>query len=187
MSNLKARQERMVKPVGLVRLSSAEFTRLYNEHQSLVRAIAYQMAGANDLDEIVQQAFIKIWNGYGEFRHDSKITSWIYRISTNVALDFLRARARRLEFADAQRREGVAGGLDRATPEGKTANRDLVQKGLASMSEDHRTVLILAFLHELPLAEVAEVLEISEGTVKSRLHYAKAAFRDYLAKNGVEL
>ena len=195
MSKLKARQEFMVDSkaaghLGLVSLSPTEFTQLYNEHHSLVRAVAYQMTGPNDLDEIVQQTFIKIWKSFASFRNESKPTSWIYRVTTNTALDFLRSRHRHQGFTDQELSEGEAKKQDLSasvTPERETATKDLVQKGLMALSEDHRTVLVLAFLHDLPLSEVAEVLEVSEGTVKSRLHYAKAAFRDYLGKMGVEL
>jgi len=67
------------------------------------------------------------------------------------------------------------------------ANRDLVQKSLTKLSEEHRTVLVLHCMEELSVKEVAEVMEIPEGTVKSRLHHAKSKMYDILKAKGVTL
>ena len=164
--------------------SAEEFAQLYSLHQALVRSVIYQITGLEALDDLVQETFIRIWKGMASFRHEAKITSWIYRVSVNQALDHIRSANRRQEFADADAQEKSA--LD-AGPEKLVTNRDLVTKALLKLSEDHRTVIVLALLHELPLAEVADVLGVSEGTVKSRLHYAKADLRKFLGEYGVKI
>jgi RNA polymerase sigma-70 factor (ECF subfamily) len=65
--------------------------------------------------------------------------------------------------------------------------QDLVQRGLAQLSFDHRTILVLHDLEEVPQKEVAEILGIPVGTVKSRLFHARAAMRQFLQKEGVQL
>lgn len=165
-------------------MSPEEFTEIYREHQGLVRSVIFQITGREHLDDIVQEAFIRIWKNFGSFRNDSKLSSWIYRISVNTALDHVRSRNRRDETSsdEIEQKEANAPG-----PEREVSGRDLVTKGLMHLSEEHRTVIVLALMQGLSIAEVCEVLEVSEGTVKSRLHYAKAEFRDFLARNGVEL
>jgi RNA polymerase sigma-70 factor, ECF subfamily len=164
--------------------NASEFTKLYSAHQKLVRSVLFQVAGESALDDLVQEAFIRIWKSYPKFRGDSKLSSWIYRICVNVALDHKRSVARKKETSenDFARFEDGARGQDH-----KMSDRDLVEKGLETLSEEHRTVLVLATMQELSLAEIAEVLEVAEGTVKSRLHYAKTEFRKFLASKGVEL
>lgn len=163
---------------------ASEFTDLYHAHQKMVRAVLFQIAGEQALDDLVQEAFVRIWKYYPKFRGESKVSSWIYRICVNVAIDHGRASGRRKEnvtedfnhLADETRSQDCAMG-----------DRDLVAKGLERLSDEHRTVLVLALMHELPLGEIAEILNVAEGTVKSRLHYAKTEFRKFLSEQGVGL
>lgn len=162
----------------------AHFRQIYGQYQQLVRTVIYQIAGSSHLDDLVQEAFIKIWKGLSGFKEQSQLSTWIYRVSTNVALDALRSWSRRKENLDYD--------FDslqdkRKTPDEEFSNRQIVQQGLATLSEEHRTVLVLSFIHELPMAEIAEIVGVSEGTVKSRLHYAKGAFGTFLKERGVKL
>lgn len=170
---------------GLSRTDTEEFAELYRTHQGLVRSVIFQISGSDGLDDLVQEAFIRIWKGMPGFRREAQLSSWIFRVSTNIALDHCRSRTRRPEGHLASAIESDIVPLP--SPETGFTHRDLVMKGLMNLSEEHRVTLVLAFLHDLPLAEVAEVLDISEGTVKSRLHYAKAQFREFLASKGVKL
>lgn len=161
--------------------SASEFKALYDKYNSLVRSVIFQIAGPSHLNDLVQEVFIKIWKGLPEFSANSKLSTWIYRIATNVAIDSLRAASRRKEDFEYDLNQ-ILDEHDSADKE--IENRQMIQKGLESLSEDHRTVLVLAFIHERPLLEIAEILDISEGTVKSRLYYAKEAFSKYLESKG---
>lgn len=161
--------------------SADDFTALFHQHQGLVRSVIHQIAGPSLLQDLVQDAFIKIWKGLPEFREESKLTSWIYRVAANTALDSLRSGVRKYETND----HDLLGVVDeRYDGERDLANRQLVERGLAGLSPDHRAVVVLALMHERPLAEVAEILGISEGTVKSRLHYGRDHFRRILEEEG---
>jgi RNA polymerase sigma-70 factor, ECF subfamily len=164
--------------------NASEFTELYRAHQKMVRSVLFQVAGESSLDDLVQEAFVRIWRNYPKFRGDSKLSSWIYRICVNVALDHKRSVSRKKETSE----NDFARFEDGTRSQAQTLNdRDLVQKGLDTLSEEHRTVLVLALMQELSLAEIADVLEVAEGTVKSRLHYAKIEFRKFLSQKGVDL
>lgn len=160
--------------------SERDFSRLYSSQAALVRSVIFQIAGPDSLDDLVQESFVKIWRSLSDFRSEAKISSWVYRVATNTALDHLRKGARREIATD----RIDLGSIDSAAK--STSDRDLVSKGLSTLSDDHRTVLVLALMHDLPLAEIAEILQINEGTVKSRLHYAKAEFRAYLESQGAK-
>lgn len=161
-----------------------EFTGLYRNYQGLVRTVIYQIAGGDGIDDLVQEAFVRIWKGLPQFRGDSKITSWIYRVCTNLALDHCRQRSTRGEFAGPEALDSAA---ELPRQEVALTDRDLVEKGLAHLSTDHRAVLVLAYIHDLSISEIAQAVDVSEGTVKSRLHYAKAEFRQFLSSRGVGL
>lgn len=163
--------------------SDAEaFKSIYQDHNSNVRAVIYQIAGEANLADLVQEAFVKIWRGLPKFNNKSELSTWIYRIASNVAIDSLRSKAQRkedFEFDFNQLPDDSPG------PQSKLESSELVQRGLATLTPDHRVVLVLAFIHERQLTEIAEILEVSVGTVKSRLHYAKGAFAKFLETKGV--
>lgn len=156
-----------------------QFTGIYREYHSLVRTVIYQIAGASALHDLTQEAFLRIWQGLERFREESSLKSWIYRISVNVALDALRLRKSRAEEFEYELAELPDPGQDL---ERTLSDRELVAEGLKALSPEHRAVVVLALIHERPLAEVAHVLGISEGTVKSRLHHAKEYFRRRIEK-----
>lgn len=158
-----------------------QFTLVFNKYQALVRSVIFQISGEAALNDLSQEAFVRIWKGFPKFRNESEVTSWIYRICVNVALDYLRENKRKpvdyeYDFS-AHQAEGPS-------VEEELVQRQMVQQSLALLSDDHRAVIVLALIHERPLLEVAQILEISEGTVKSRLFYAKEQLRELLREEG---
>jgi RNA polymerase sigma-70 factor, ECF subfamily len=114
-----------------------DFTNLYHQHNSLVRGVIYQVLGAQvtqqALNDLVQDAFVKIWNGLPDFREDAQLKSWVYRISVNTALDSTRTAAFKREVFDFDFQLLVD---PRANSEEEVSNRNLVAKGLQELSED---------------------------------------------------
>jgi len=161
------------------------FRRLYQRHQQRVRSILFQLCGASALDDLVQEVFLRAWKGLPKFRQSSKFSTWLYRIAWNVASD------QRQDFAKARSRQQVL--TDNAQTEQPAPNlmhlhyQDLVQRGLTTLSLDHRSVLVMHDLEEVPQKDVAEILGIPVGTVKSRLFHARAAMRQFLQTEGVQL
>ncbi len=156
-----------------------EFSTLFHRYEALVRKVIFQITGDSHLNDLTQEAFIRIWKNHSSFKNESEISTWIYRISVNVALDSLRQRKRLSEVSDYDFAAVVD---EKRSQEQQATDQQLVQKGLNALNEEHRVVLILALIHELPLKEIAHMLEISEGTVKSRLHYGKEHFRQFIAE-----
>lgn len=159
-------------------LELKEFENLYRTQASRVRSILFNLGSQSEVDDLVQEVFIKIWKSYSSFEGKSSLSTWIYRVTVNTAIDASRKKKFWSFFDMFQGEEGVA-------KADSTTERDLVQKGLSKLSEDHRSVLVLSYLEGFSNAELAEILNISEGTVKSRLHYAKKEFVETLKKAGV--
>ncbi|MDF5722254.1 MAG: sigma-70 family RNA polymerase sigma factor [Rhizonema sp. PD37] len=167
-----------------LRGESEYFRRLYRRHQQRVRSILYQLCDPSSLDDLVQEVFLRAWKGLPKFRGTAQFSSWLYRIAWNVASD--------------QRQRTVQGRTQLQTLKEKTPiqqdapdlmdlhYQDLVQRGLASLSFEHRTILVLHDLEEVPQKEVAQILEIPVGTVKSRLFHARAGMRQFLQQQGVQ-
>ncbi|OLP17672.1 RNA polymerase subunit sigma [Leptolyngbya sp. 'hensonii'] len=160
------------------------FRQLYRRHQQRVRSILYQLCGSSTLDDLVQEVFLRAWKGLPQFRQSAKFATWLYRITWNVASD------QRQSFAQGRSRLQMITNMASVQHEGPDLMhlhyQDLVQRGLTHLSLEHRSVLVLHDLEEVPQKEVAEVLGIPVGTVKSRLFHARAAMRQFLEKEGVQ-
>lgn len=158
------------------------FERLYEENLDLVRGLLFNMTGATDLDDLTQDVFVKVWKNLPSFSFRSSHRTWIYRIAVHVAIDHLRRR--RLSGAVDEAAEPV----DDLTPErvlGERRQSSVIQAELLRLNDEDRALVILSYFEERPLKEIAQVLEIPEGTAKSRLHAARARLREGLAKRGV--
>ncbi|MCS6813506.1 MAG: sigma-70 family RNA polymerase sigma factor [Cyanobacteria bacterium] len=161
------------------------FRHLYRRHHQRVRSILYQLCGTSVLDDLVQEVFLRAWKGLPKFRQNAKFSTWLYRIAWNVASD------QRQDFAKARSRQQRL--TDNAPTEQPVVDlmhlhyQDLVQRGLTTLSLEHRSVLIMHDLEEIPQKEVADILGIPVGTVKSRLFHARAAMRQFLKTEGVQL
>ena len=161
------------------------FGELVEQYRDNVYRLAYRMCGnAYDADEAAQEAFVAAWRALPNFRGDAKFSTWLYRLTTNAAIDVMRREKRHQTVGDGEMIE-VADDADspQETVE-RTEQQEAVQEALATLSEEYREVLLLRYMEELDYAEIAEVLQLPSGTVKSRINRAKAALKAALLKSG---
>lgn len=161
------------------------FGELVEQYRDNVYRLAYRMCGnAYDADEAAQEAFVAAWRALPNFRGDAKFSTWLYRLTTNAAIDVIRREKRHQTVGDGEMME-LADDADspQETVE-RTEQQEAVQKALSTLSEEYREVLLLRYMEELDYAEIAEVLQLPSGTVKSRINRAKAALKTALLKSG---
>jgi RNA polymerase sigma-70 factor (ECF subfamily) len=166
---------------------------LYDRHKDRVFNTAYRVLGSHaDAADLTQEVFLQIADRIAGFRGDASLTSWVYRVTVNLAIDYRRRRARRP--ARGLGGEGGEGDLDVAEgrpgtappPEdpGAAAARAegdrRVRDALARLSPKLRAVVVLRYFENLSYEDLAEVLGTSMGTVKSRLNRAHAALEAIL-------
>mgnify|MGYP003291188251 FL=1 len=161
------------------------FGELVEKYRDNVYRLAYRMCGnAYDADEAAQEAFVAAWRALPNFRGDAKFSTWLYRLTTNAAIDVMRREKRHQTVGDG---EMVDLADDADSPQEtveRTEQQEAVQKALAALSEEYREVLLLRYMEDLDYAEIAEVLQLPSGTVKSRINRAKAALKTALLKSG---
>ena len=161
------------------------FGELVEQYRDTVYRLAYRMCGnAYDADEAAQEAFVAAWRALPNFRGDAKFSTWLYRLTTNAAIDVMRREKRHQTVGDG---EMVDLADDADSPQEtveRTEQQEAVQKALSTLSEEYREVLLLRYMEELDYAEIAEVLQLPSGTVKSRINRAKAALKTALLKSG---
>jgi len=161
------------------------FRQLYRRHQYKVRSTLYQLCGPSELDDRVQEVFLRAWKGLPRLKQPDTFATWLYRICWNVATDGRRALARWRDRDRQLRSVTEISSGDRATQD--LHYRDLVQRGLARLSIELRSVVVLHDLEDLPQKQVAEILDIPVGTVKSRLFKARSTLRQFFETEGVQL
>mgnify|MGYP001798149788 CR=1 FL=1 len=154
--------------------SADPFRALYDELQATVRAVAFRMVGADDVDDVVQMSFVKIWRNQKKYRAESSSKTWAYRITVNTAIDHLRKRKRQPLPLFPTTAEGSV-----ASHENKIATADLIEKALATLSAEHRAVLTLQAFENLDTGSIAAILQIAPGTVNSRASRARKHLAEY--------
>ena len=166
---------------------------VYHRYKRRVFALAARIAGSADAEEVVQEAFIRVFRGLPRFRGDSALGTWIYRLAVNAALSHRARRPPVTDSLDQQGNEGLLEPHGQGTAPGGTAfgpNGDAVlrrrlERGLAVLPVGYRTVIVLHDIEGLEHEEIAEVLGCHVGTSKSQLHKARARLRELLAADGV--
>ncbi len=169
------------------------FEKLVLEYEKNVYGIALRMTGnPEDAADMTQEAFIKAYNSLSGFRGDSKFSVWLYRIVSNVCLDFLRSRNRRPAVSlSVEDDEGEETELDIAdesqSPEvllERSLTRDSVRRGLDSLPPDYRQILLLREIQGLSYEEISQTLSLEVGTVKSRIFRARKRLCAFLTEDG---
>ena len=163
---------------------------LVERYKRMVYRLAVQITKNHaDADDVMQETFIKVYRSIHTFRRDAAFETWLYRIVVNEALNFVKRRERRREctFETATEAEYEATARYRAQlandPQAhaeKAELRQYVTEAVNSLPLKHRTVVILHEFEGLTHAEIASILNCSEGTVRSRLHYARKKLRTLL-------
>lgn len=164
------------------------FEALVALHSRRVYNLALGYTGRHhDAEEIAQTVFVKVWKALPQFRGASAFSTWLYRLTLNACTDhYRRERKRRgdLSLDDPD----LAPIRDAApSPEEIVIQREeeaILRKALAELPEQHRVILILREMDGLDYQEIAQVLELQVGTVKSRLARARRALREKLLAEG---
>lgn len=169
------------------------FEGLVKEYEKNVYNLALRMTGdPEDAADMAQDAFIKAYSSLSSFRGDSKFSVWLFRIVSNLCLDFLRSRKRRptvslsvendegedMEFEIADESQSPETLLE------QKLTRAAVRRGLDSLPPEQRQILLLREIQGLSYEEIAQVLELESGTVKSRIFRARKRLSAFLLRDG---
>ena len=157
------------------------FRQLVEAYQTPAYRLAARMCGPDSAEDVTQEAFLAAWRALPEFRGDCRFSTWLYRLVSNAAIDCLRREKKHRDTGDVDDLELPDGGPSPQELAERSDTRDAVRRALDRLSPEHRQVLLLRFMQELDYGEIARALDVSEGTVKSRINRAKARLREMLA------
>lgn len=157
------------------------FTDLMKKYQERlywhIRRLVVEHEDAND---VLQNMFIKVWNGLENFREDSQLYTWLYRIATNECLSFLEQQKKRsaVSFEDIQ--EGLSEQVRASDNFYANKLEWKLQLAIQQLPEKQRVVFTLRYYDEMPYEEMSRVLETSEGALKASYHHAAKKIEDFI-------
>lgn len=169
------------------------FEQLVLTYQSPIYNLCLRMTGdPEDAADLSQESFLKAWRSLGSFQFESSFSTWLYRLASNTCLDYLRSIKRHpkvsLTVEDSDGETQMMDFPDTApTPEDAAISKEeneLLSRAMQELDEQQRQILTLRVVNDLSYAEIAEILSIKEGTVKSRLARTRDALRKKLLQSG---
>ena len=180
----------------LVRLAQtgdqAAFGELVERYQKQVFNLALRMVcQEQDALDLSQEAFVRAWRGLPGFRADARFSTWLYRLTSNICIDFLRAQKNRRTISmtvedDAEPQQwqvpDPAPGPEEVVMEREQARK--VQAAMAQLTVQQRQILVLRSVHGMSYGEIGDIMDLTEGTVKSRLARTREQLRKILDPEG---
>ncbi len=161
------------------------FDELVLRHQDKVYNAVFRFCGREeDAADICQRAFINAWRKIAEFAGDAAFSTWMYRIAFNQSVSFRResVRARAASLHDPDGELAVEPAVE--APGGERIeseeNQRKVQEALNRLDDDDRRIIVLKDIEDRPYEEIAQILAVPKGTVRSRLHRARLALKERL-------
>lgn len=159
--------------------AAGAFEELYRLHAPRLYGLARRLVGPNEADDLLQEIFLTAHRKIGQYRGDSALSTWLFRLGTNTCLDHLRSRAARASRVH----DALDGDVDsgnRAGPILGVINRLDLERAIDALPDGARTVFVLHDVEGLEHHDIARLLGISDGTSKSQLHKARMRLRGIL-------
>ena len=157
------------------------YTRIIKKYQEkLYWHIRRLVINHEDANDVLQNMFIKVWKGLDNFREDSQLYTWLYRIATNESLTFLQQQKKRRSVSLSDDESFLSNKLvaDKDFDSNKLEWK--LQLAIQKLPERQRTVFNLRYFSEMPYQEMSKVLETSEGSLKASYHHAVKKIEDYI-------
>jgi RNA polymerase sigma-70 factor (ECF subfamily) len=177
MDSMRAREQSVETLVKRAQKGDTEaFSELARRHELSVYNLSLRfMRNPSLAEDMAQEAFLKAYQKIGKFRRESQFSTWLYRIACNVCLSELQKRKRRGELSLAYRPEPSDPSVAASLPQAEEA--ELIRKCVAKLPRRYAEAITLFYLQECSYEEVAEIMEIPIGTLKTWLHRARKQLR----------
>jgi len=178
----------------LKRRDEAAFNAFVLQYQERVFRLVLRMIGDRaEAEDLAQEVFISIFKAIEGFRGESQLSTWVYRVAANHCrnrIKYLTRRRRQLtEGYDESSEEHISGAQSQGRPEAPDQLMEarqterVLQDGLLSLEEEQRELVVLREVEHLSYEEIMAITGLPEGTVKSRLHRARATLREFIERN----
>ena len=151
--------------------------------ETIYRHIRKIVLTHENADDVMQNTFIKVWEGLPHFREESKLYTWIYRIATNEALNYLKKMQKKRFFPMHTAKDELINQLKSDPYFNGEELQIKLQKALLTLPEKQRIVFNMKYFDDMKYKDMAEILETSEGALKASYHHAVKKIQEYLTKD----
>lgn len=134
----------------------------------------------DDADDVLQNTFVKIWQGLTEFRYEARLFTWMYRIATNEAINFLNEKKRKVYGNAVEITVMLENTLESDTYFNGDAIQKELQRAVLRLSDRQRLIFNMKYFDDMPYDDIAEILEVAVGTLKATYHNAVKKIEEYL-------
>jgi len=174
----------------LVKGDEEAYRYIYRRYAPKIGALAKSYLGSDDVDDIIQEVFLRIYKNVRRFRGDARLSTWIYKITINVCNNVYKKLKNRdilIDFSENDDNDDEYF-LQYGTEEDVQKNAvneieiEVLRKALARLTPEDRTILYMKKVDGLTYAEIGKILEKPEGTIKSKLHYIKELLKSFLGE-----
>lgn len=169
---------------------TAAFGQLIHRYEERLYNTVYRLvSNAEDAQDVVQETFLNAYKSLSNFKGDAEFFTWLYRIAFNTAVSLKRKQKAAISLDSARNGDNGVEPLDRSTNSqpGQALERaeqeQRIQRALSRLSPEHRAVLVLKDMESLKYEQIAEILQVPIGTIRSRLHRARLELRDLLQQS----
>lgn len=171
----------LINDFKLPLLKEQAFTNIVKKYQEkLYWHIRRMVIEHEDANDILQNMFIKVWNSLGNFREDSQLYTWLYRIATNESLTYIEQQKRRSSVSLSDVEDGLSNKIKADQHFDPNKLEWKLQLAIQKLPEKQRIVFNLRYYDEMPYEEMSRVLETSEGALKASYHHAAKKIEDYM-------
>jgi len=159
----------------------AGFTAIIKKYQEkLYWHIRRMVVDHEDANDVLQNVFIRVWNGLENFREDSQLYTWLYRIATNESLTFLEQQKKRASVPLGDVESGLSNRIKADKHFDANKLEWKLQLAIQQLPEKQRIVFNLRYYDEMPYVEMSRVLDTSEGALKASYHHAVKKIEDFI-------
>lgn len=157
------------------------FTALIKKYQEkLYWHLRRLVVDHEDANDVLQNVFIKVWRGLENFREDSQLYTWLYRIATNEALTFLEQQKKRSTLSLSDVEEGLSNKVKSDSNFDANKLEWKLQMAIQHLPEKQRVVFNLRYYDEMPYQEMSRILDTSEGALKASYHHAARKIEEFI-------
>jgi RNA polymerase sigma-70 factor (ECF subfamily) len=160
------------------------FRDLIAPHHAMAYAVVRSVLGARgreEVDDVMQMVYLKAFQGLASFRGDAKFSTWLYQIARREAIDV--SSKRRYETVDVDEVAIASGAADAADASlGERDTREWVERAMGELDEAYRTAIELRYMAEKSYEEIAAIMNLPEGTVKTYVHRGKIEMKQILSR-----
>lgn len=159
----------------------SSFTLIIKKYQEkLYWHIRRMVVSHDDANDVLQNMFIKVWNALENFREDSQLYTWLYRIATNESLTFLEQQKKRASVSLSDVESGLSNRLKADKHFDSNKLEWKLQVAIQNLPEKQRVVFNLRYYDEMPYEKMSKILETSEGALKASYHHAVKKIEDFI-------